>query len=140
MKITDIQFFPLRCPLPEPIVFSLGKITHRNFGIVKIITDEGIVGWGETFVNFPSWALKERQATIEYGVKPLVIGENPLDPEQVTQKLISFLHKLGLQWGAKGCMYQAISGANIALWDIKGKVEAMPAWSYQLRFFLMWVS
>ena len=130
MKITDVQFFPLRCPLPEPIVFSLGKLTHRNFGLVKVTTDEGVVGWGETFVNFPSWALAERKATFEHGIKPLVVGENPLEPEQVTRKLVSFLHKLGLQWGAKGCMYQAISGTNIALWDILGKVKESPSTSY----------
>lgn len=128
MRITDVQFIPLRCPLPEPVRFSLGTITHRHFGLVRIRTDKGITGWGETFVNFPSWAVHERKYTVEQGVKPLLAGEDPLDPAKATAKMLAGLYRLGLQWGAKGCMYQAISGANIALWDIKGQVEGVPVY------------
>jgi L-alanine-DL-glutamate epimerase-like enolase superfamily enzyme len=126
VKVTDVKLIALRCPLPEPIKFSLGTLTHRNFALVRVQTDKGITGWGETFVNFPSWAPHERKYTVEQGVKPLLIGEDPLEPEEVTQKVLSSLYRLGLQWGAKGCMYQAVSGANIALWDIKGKTEGVP--------------
>jgi len=128
MKITDVKLISLKCKLPEPIKFSLGTLTYRNFALVKIETDEGIDGWGETFVNFPSWAPYERKATIEYGIKPLLVGNSPLEPEKLTNEMLSRLHKLGLQWGAKGCIYQAVSGANIALWDIKGKVEGKPVY------------
>ncbi|MCX8128403.1 MAG: mandelate racemase/muconate lactonizing enzyme family protein [Synergistetes bacterium] len=126
MRITEVKFIPLKCKLPKPIKFSLGVLTHRNFALVKVETDAGISGWGEAFVNFPSWAIYERKATIEYGLKPLLIGENPLDPEGLTHRVMSRLYRLGLQWGARGCIYQAISAINIALWDIKGKVEDKP--------------
>ncbi|MEM2029299.1 MAG: mandelate racemase/muconate lactonizing enzyme family protein [Candidatus Bathyarchaeia archaeon] len=126
MKITEIRFIPLKCKLPKPVKFSLGVLTHRNFALVKVETDAGISGWGEAFVNFPSWAIYERKATIEHGLKPILIGENPLDPEGLTNKALLKLYRLGLQWGARGCIYQALSAVNIALWDIKGKAEGKP--------------
>lgn len=126
MKITDVKFIPLKCKLPKPVKFSLGVLTHRNFALVKVETDAGISGWGEAFVNFPSWAIYERGATVEHGLKPILIGENPLDPEGLTYKALLKLYRLGLQWGARGCIYQALSAVNMALWDIKGKVEGKP--------------
>ncbi|MBC7332832.1 MAG: mandelate racemase/muconate lactonizing enzyme family protein, partial [Synergistetes bacterium] len=126
MRITEVRFIPLKCKLPKPVQFSLGILTHRNFALVKLETDAGVCGWGEAFVNFPSWAIYERRATIENGLEPLLVGESPLDPEGLTSKLLSKLYRLGLQWGARGCIYQALSAVNIALWDIKGKVEGKP--------------
>jgi len=126
VKVVDVKFFPLKCRLEKPVKFSLGVLTHRNFALVKVETDEGVSGWGEAFVNFPAWAPMERAITIEHGIKPLLIGESPLEPDVVSETIISKLYRLGLQWGAKGCIYQAVSAINIALWDIKGKIEGKP--------------
>jgi len=104
-------------------------MTHRNFGLVLVETDAGITGVGETSVNFPHWALTERRATIEEGIRELLVGEDPLRIEGLWDKMYSALSKLGLLWG-KGAIMSAIGGADIALWDIAGQAHGVPV--YQL--------
>lgn len=128
MRITDVEFVGLKYPLAKPIPFSLGTMTHRQFALVRVYTDEGITGVGETSVNFPFWSLEERRATVEAGIKPLLVGENPLEIERLWEKMYRALIRLGLQWGARGPVYQAISGADLALWDILGKALGQPVY------------
>lgn len=126
MKITNVELVPLRSKLEKPLRFSFGTVEYRNFALIRISTDEGIDGWGETSVNFPYWSIQERLFTINYGIKPLLIGEDPLDVKRLWGKVVSALLKQGLQWGAKGAIYQAISGVDMALWDILGKAFGLP--------------
>lgn len=130
MKITDVRFVALRHPLAEPIRLAWGPMTHRHFGLVLIETDAGITGVGETSVNFPHWAITERRATVEAGVRHLLVGEDPLRVEHLWQKMYHSLIRLGLLWG-KGAIMSAIGGADIALWDIVGKAYGLPV--YPLR-------
>lgn len=128
MRIVDVRPIVLRSRLKTPIRFSLGTIEHRVFALVRIDTDEAVYGIGETSVNFPHWSVYERVATVEYGIKPLLLGEDPLEIERLWVKMESHLIRQGLQWGAKGVVYQAISAADLALWDIAGKVAGLPVW------------
>lgn len=125
MKIIDVKLIPLRYPLKEPIRLAWGEMTHRQFALIQIETDEGITGIGETSVNFPVWSIVERKATVEQGIKPLLLGEDPLCIERLWEKMYRSLIRLGLLWG-KGAIMQAISGADIALWDIAGKALGAP--------------
>lgn len=125
MKITDVKFIPLRYPLKESLRLAWGEMTHRQFALIQIETDEGIIGIGETSVNFPAWSIVERKATVEQGIKPLLLGEDPLRIEKLWEKMYNSLIRLGLLWG-KGAIMQAISGADIALWDIAGKALGVP--------------
>lgn len=97
-------------------------------GLVLIETDEGLQGIGEAWVNFPAWALCERALTVTEGIKPLLIGENPLEVTRLFHKMVQVLCGYGRQWGALGPIFQAISGAEMALWDIAGKAAGLPVW------------
>ncbi|MDR3562317.1 MAG: mandelate racemase/muconate lactonizing enzyme family protein [Negativicutes bacterium] len=121
MKITNVEVVCLAVPLEEPVQLSFGRMTYRRSCLVHVETDAGVDGWGESFVNHPFWALEERKITIEQGVRPLVLGEDPLHINKVWEKMYGSLNTLGLQAGARGQFMQAISGVDIALWDIKGK-------------------
>ncbi len=126
MKITGIEAVALRAPMKEPIRNSFGVMEFRSGMILKIYTSSGITGIGETWVNFPSWAVDERKATVDKGLKPLLIGEDPLAVQLVWEKLYRSLNRLGTQWGARGLIMQAISGVEMALWDIYGKHHGKP--------------
>ncbi len=129
MKITDVRFLPLQFPLSQPLQFAWGPMHHRNFGLVIVETDAGIRGLGESSVNFPAWAIKERRHTIEDGLRPLLVGENPLRIEYLWDKLHRALNRLGILWG-QGAVYSAIGAVDIALWDITGRALGVPV--YQL--------
>lgn len=128
MKITDVRYLPLQYPLKVPVKLAWGPMTNRNFGLVLVDTDSGFTGIGETSVNFPHWSIKERKVTIEEGLRPLLVGEDPLRIEYLWQKMVDALGRLGLLWG-KGAIMSAIGGVDIALWDIAGKAHDLPIYA-----------
>lgn len=130
MKIIGVETIVLSYPLARPVTMSFGTMTDRTNVLIKVDTDEGISGIGETWTNFPHWAAEERKITVEKGIKPLLINENPLNISFLWNKLYRSLMKsgAGLQWGAKGPLMQAISGVDIALWDILGQKLDTPVY------------
>jgi L-alanine-DL-glutamate epimerase-like enolase superfamily enzyme len=102
MKITDVKATPLKT----------GTI------IVQVFTDQGIMGIGEcspmntaVIAHFVNTALK-----------PLAVGQNPLEIDKLWNKMTFNTYKLGVQ----GAQPEAIAGVDIALWDILGKVTGLP--------------
>jgi L-alanine-DL-glutamate epimerase-like enolase superfamily enzyme len=94
--------------------------------LVRLCTDEELCGWGESWGNFPSWSPQERVRTLLDGVAPLLIGEDASEVSWLHHKLRRALRSLGLQWGAPGPVWQAISAVDIALWDLKGRALGRP--------------
>lgn len=130
MKITDVRTLTLSCPLPVPVVMSFGRMTDRVNTLILVETDEGLTGVGETWTNYPSWAPQERRQTVEHGLKPLLLGQDPLDVAGLSRRMLTTLMRSGAgrQWGAKGPLHQAVSGAEMALWDLAGKHYGLPVY------------
>lgn len=130
MKITDVIPIVLSYPLETQVKTSFGRMRRRTNLLVQIETDAGISGIGESWTNFPHWGFEERRATILKGVRPLLLGEDPRAIAFLWEKLHrALMHGgAGLQWGAKGPLMQAISGIDIALWDILGKSLGTPVY------------
>lgn len=127
LKITDVSTVVLKAPLGERKVrMSFGHMDERSTLLVLVKTDSGLVGVGESWINFPSWGAEERVATIHHGLRPLLIGEDALNISGIWNRLWRNLNRLGLQWGALGPIYQATSGVDIALWDLVGKMLNVP--------------
>ena len=83
----------------------------NNYAFVELITDGGVAGWGA------SYSSKEQVRGAFAWLKKFVLGENPLEIERVTEKL----HQITFWVGRGGAITHAISGINIALWDVAGK-------------------
>ncbi|MCL6593224.1 MAG: mandelate racemase/muconate lactonizing enzyme family protein [Alicyclobacillus sp.] len=122
MRITRVEPIVLRVPLDRPVETSFGRMTERTTVLVRVETDEGLSGIGEVWNNFPAWGVYEKLATLRYGVAPLLAGEDPRRVRHLHDKLLRALTVLGLQWGALGPVYHSISGIDIALWDLWGKI------------------
>lgn len=127
MKIHAVRFHLCQQALQRPIPLSCGVLTHRNFGLIEIETDAGLTGWGETSINFPPWTAHERKATIEQGLAPLLVGRDPLQVTRLWNDMRRSTRSFGRMW-AEGALTQAISGIDIALWDIAGKEYGAPVW------------
>jgi len=116
MKIKSIRSQVVRVPLDEPLAGGPPYFrTHNQFVILRVETEDGIEGIGATFFG---GALS---ATLKHAVDQLgelVIGENPLRIEAIVQKLRS----AAASAGPGGILTLAISGVDMALWDIKGKL------------------
>jgi D-galactarolactone cycloisomerase len=123
MKIVDVRTHPLSAPLATPFAYSQGWVRSRNALLTEVLTDEGIVGWGEAFCHGfqpPQIAA----AAVEHALKPLLIGKDPLDVEV----LWDLMYNLTKDYGQKGAVIGAISSVDIALWDIIGKRHGLPVY------------
>ena len=124
MKITSVKSHVLKYELDKELGYSQQYYKHRTAHLVEVQTDEGITGWGECFG--PGSIALANKFVVENVIQPLVIGEDPLSKEHIWQKVYNLLRDSG----QKGMPIQALSGIDIALWDILGKRTKTPL--YQL--------
>ena len=127
MKITKVEAIELR--LPEAEIIEPKATACQDAIIVKVHTDEGITGIGDT-LSSPRVvkALIEAPASggSASGLGRLLIGMNPLDIKVIN----AMLHAKNGRLGRRGVICHAIAAIDIALWDIAGKYYNQPV--YQL--------
>ena len=133
MKITDVQAIPLFVPLEQSVGAPISlpyadQIASVVFGgyratIVQVFTDEGIVGIGECMTRLAPKAL---QAIIE-DIAPILQGRDPRETEVLWELMYGIMMNRG---HSRGFFIEAVSGIDIALWDITGKARGVPV--YQL--------
>ena len=120
MKITRITSHVLGYDLPEPLGYSQQYYTKRTAHLVEVETDEGITGWGECF-GAGNIALANK-GIVQQVIQPMVLGMDPLDRDVIWHKVYNLMR----DHGQKGMPLQSLSGVDIALWDIAGKVAGLP--------------
>ena len=122
MRITKVEAILLR---PKGgIDTSIGDGSQDGV-LVRVHTDEGITGLGE-IDSSPSVAKAIIDAPPSHkicsGLAALLVGENPLEIGRLWQKM----YRGSLYFGRRGAAIHAISGVEIALWDIAGKAAGKP--------------
>lgn len=127
LKLTGYEIFPLSVPLDKPIVTSFGVMKNRQACLLQLRTNEGISGWGESWINYPWWGLEERFATLG-ALCESIIGEVLIDPAKMTSRLFNDFGTVARQWGAIGPISQSISAIDLAAWDIIGKAKGLPVY------------
>ncbi len=120
MKITRIISHVLQYDLPEELGYSQQYYSRRTAHLVEVETDEGVTGWGECFG--PGNIAIANKTIVEKVIQPLILGDDPIDRDVIWHKVYNLLR----DHGQKGMPLQALSGVDIALWDIAGKVAGMP--------------
>ena len=118
MKISDVQAFPLYIPVKDKPPLSPERETSAHHTLIKVFTDDGIIGLGEAF----RFAPKTICMFIEEVLKPLLTNQDPLHIE----RLWNIMYDRTFRYGRKGAVLHAISGVEIALWDILGKYRGLP--------------
>ena len=125
MKITDVKTVRLRATIPtEGQVFSRSGVRNsRSTTLVQVETDEGITGLGSCSGNG-----ELIDVIVARVLKPLLIGMEPTEIDQIWDK--AYVRGGHKEFGTRGVGVVALSGIDIALWDILGKVRGVPL--YQL--------
>lgn len=122
MRITNILAVPISFRVPEGqnVRLGIGRAVKRDSVLIKVTTDEGLIGWGEAHHGRCPGAIAK---LIDTTLSELVIGMDPLDVVGVWGKVYRMqLASHGM--GAAAAM--ALSGLDIALWDIRGKATNQP--------------
>ncbi len=120
MKITAIKSHVLSYTLPEELGYSQQYYSKRSAHLVEISTDEGLTGWGECFG--PGTVALANKAIVEQVIQPLLLGEDPMTREVLWHRVYNLLR----DHGQKGMALQSLSGVDIALWDLFGKIVDQP--------------
>ncbi len=122
MKITRVESLVLNLPMvidgATPMLGGKAR-TSIDMLLVRVDTDAGITGWGEAFGHriFPA-----TRAAIDTLLGPLCVGQDPSQIQALNDDVQRVLHGVG----RNGPTIYALSGIDIALWDIAGKVAGLP--------------
>lgn len=125
MKIVGIETHVLLIPDYDPQACS----SAQDDLVVLIHTDEGITGIGEVDTNpWVAQAMIHAPGTHSLGLslEAMLIGEDPLNPEALWDKLYTG----SLMTGRRGLGICAMGALDMALWDIRGKALGLPCWRF----------
>lgn len=127
MKITEIRTYLMQAAtsVPQPKAGQIGhKVwdpgTSRNWLFVKVLTDEGTYGVGEC----SGWPRVVERAVKD--LENLLVGQDPTHIDLLWSKMQTAIMGHGVLGTVGG---GALSGIEMALWDIKGKITGQPVWS-----------
>jgi D-galactarolactone cycloisomerase len=125
MKITKIEPIHVALPYdhgaPKPTRKGIGAWDTQDILFVRVETDAGLVGWGEAFGHASS---PVTLAAVRDIVAPLAAGESATDIDA----LMLALSRRTQSMARNGPVQFALSGLDIALWDIAGKIAGKPIW------------
>lgn len=131
-RIAKIETFALEVPLtsldtpPESLPYyqELKALVFGSYKsvIVKITLEDGLVGWGESMSRLSPRATA---SLINDVLSPILIGSDPFDNEFLWEEMYATMRQRG---HSKGYMIEAISGVDIAIWDLKGKITGLPVY------------
>ena len=123
MKITSVRAIPLAVPIREaaPVASTWSARASKQI-LVEVQTDSGLTGWGEAFAYGVPLAVCN---VIDDGLAPIVIGTDPTEIEA----LVDRMHRALMIWGRRGLAMMAVSGVELALWDLAGKARGQPVYA-----------
>ncbi|MDS1139082.1 mandelate racemase/muconate lactonizing enzyme family protein [Pusillimonas sp. SM2304] len=122
MKITQIQAFPISFPVPadKSVTLGIGRSVKRDAVLVRVQTDDGLTGWGEAHHGRCPGAIAR---LVDTTLRELVTGMDALDVSGVWARVYK------MQIGSHGmgaAAALALSGLDLALWDIRCQVAGLP--------------
>jgi len=128
--IRSVRAHVFRAPIASPVVTSFGTMHDRPMVLVRVEDSDGVVGWGETWCNFPTVGAEHRARLIESVIAPLVEAMEIESPQEVFDLLTSRTSVLALQTGEPGPIAQSIAGVDIAIWDLVARRAGEPLWRF----------
>ena len=120
MRITGVEIVPVKLPLLEPFVVSYGTFPDLATVLVRLETDEGMIGWGEATPDphVTGETFEGVVATLRH-LAPALLGRDPLDRSAA-------MRLLGLRVAG---VPTAKAALDIALHDLAGHVAGLPVWT-----------
>jgi L-alanine-DL-glutamate epimerase-like enolase superfamily enzyme len=124
VKIRTVTAIPVSFPIPadKAVTLGIGRAVKRDAVIVKVETDEGIVGWGESHAGRAPGAVAQLANTT---LRALITGMEATDNVGVWDRI--YRMQLASHGMGAACAI-AMSGIDMALWDIRGKAAGWPVY------------
>jgi len=122
MKIVELRATALSVPLVNAPRRGSGQPIKKDMVVVKLTTEDGIVGWGEAHHGLAPTAVAD---VVNRNLAPIYVGADALAFEDLWQTAYV---KQGQTHGPGWAFYKALSGVDMALWDARGKALGLPVW------------
>ncbi len=122
MRIRDVRTIPVEYPLPQPVFDANYILATKPALLVEVETEDGLVGLGEA-AHFGG-PLRSTRTVIEGELREHLLGEDPREIE----RLWAQMHQRAYKHARGGLLIAAMSGIDIALWDLRGKLCGQPLW------------
>jgi L-alanine-DL-glutamate epimerase-like enolase superfamily enzyme len=122
MRITDVRTIPVEVDLPETVYDANYTMATKPALLVEVETDQGIVGLGEA-AHFGGPMASTAQV-IEHELCDYLVGQDASNIEYLWE----MMHRRAYKHARGGIVIAAISGIDIALWDLRGKQTGLPLW------------
>lgn len=120
--ITDVRAHVLEGRPARGVNFAIGQYDVFTSVLVEVHADDGTVGYGEAIGRR---APRMAKVAVEDLLAPVLRGKDPRNIEGLWWEMLDQLRR----WGhTKGVVVEAISGVDIALWDLVGKLDGQPVW------------
>ena len=116
MRIADMQCHVLEAPLSEPFGWSFNQTSVRQSCLVEVVAEDGTSGWGECF------GPAVLNAAVVGAFRSCLVGQDAFATERHWQTIYNTFR----DQGQKGLVVTALSGLDIALWDLKGRLWGQP--------------
>ena len=124
MKIVQVTAIPVSFPIPEgkSVTLGIGRTVKRDSVLVKVETESGLVGWGECHAGRAPGAVAQLANTT---LRTLIVGM----PADAVVDVWDRIYKMQLaSHGLGAASAIAMSGIDLALWDIRGKAVGWPVY------------
>lgn len=120
LQIADVKAYPVSFPIKKPVTLGIGRAVKRDGVIVKVTTRGGVVGWGEAHHGRCPGAMAK---LVDTTLRQLVLGMDATDVVGVWSRI----YRMQLASHGMGTASAiAMSGIDLALWDIRGKAVGWP--------------
>jgi L-alanine-DL-glutamate epimerase-like enolase superfamily enzyme len=116
MKVARVTAIPLLAPLDRPWRTGVATFTAFYTTLVRVETDDGVVGHGECLARYQPRAWADLVNDV---LAPMVVGADPFDVEHTWERLYRSLGSFSGH--SRGILLEAMSGIDIALWDVMGR-------------------
>ena len=114
MQVSSVEAIPLAYPLAKGRGYgsARGTVDQRVSTLIRVESEDGIVGWGEAFGPPRTMA-----TLVDELLSDVVVGMNPFEVESLCEQIYTRLY----HFGSSGLIQSAVSGVDIALWDLLGR-------------------
>lgn len=120
MKIESVRAFPVGVPLEEELRWGAMAVSTKGGIIIEVGTSAGMIGIGEA--GFSAEYFPTVGPVVNDQLGPMIIGRDPRDIGALWHDMMRATH----MWGRRGIETYALSGIDIALWDLMGKITEQP--------------
>jgi len=122
MKISEVKAFALSIKLENMPRRGVGQPIKKDTVVVRVKTEDGVTGYGEAHHALAPTLVAD---LVNQNLAPIVVGSDAMEVEEIWNRIYL---KQGQTHGPGNALYKALSGVDVALWDVRGKALKQPVY------------